>query len=123
MMVLALLLLVAMVHLGPEHLADAFGHSRAAWDYVAAGTETAALWALLGVLWRSVPARAICAWGAVESALRPACRLALPMDRPPPPLMPGENLCDVATGHPIGWLSLAAACWVAALALTRGPRP
>lgn len=122
MILVIMLLLAAFVHLGPEHLADAFGHSRAAWDYVAAGTETAALWIVVGLLVRSVPVRAVAAWGAVEAAMRPACRLAFPMDSPPPRLMPGEHLCDVATGQPMGWLSLAVACWVAAIAVTRrGP--
>lgn len=109
----ALLLLVVLVHFAPEHLADALHQSATAWGYVAGGVEAAALWLIVGLLVTSRPARAVAAYGAAESALQPACRLAFDMASPPPKPLPGQNLCDIATGMDLSWLSIAAACGVA----------
>lgn len=115
----ALLLLVVLVHFAPEHLADALHQSAAAWGYVAGGAEAAALWLIVGLLVPSRPARMVAAYGAVESALQPACRLAFDMAVPPPKPLPGQNLCDIAAGMDLSWLSIAAACGVA-LCVQRG---
>lgn len=109
----ALLVLVAAVYYGPEHLAAATRSSHAAMAYVAAGAESAALWALLaGMLWRT-PAAAPCVWGLVEAVQRPLCRLMLPMDAPPK-LAPSQTMCDAATGLPVSWLGFALAGLVVA---------
>lgn len=104
----AMLVLVLLVHLAPEHLAEMLGHSQAAWAYVAYGVESAVLWVLVALVFRSPSILAIGAFGAMESAQRAACRLALPMDKPPA-LGPGQTVCDAATGLPISVASLLAA--------------
>ena len=71
----AMLALVLLVHLAPEHLAELLGHSQAAWAYVAYGIEAAVLWVLVAVVFRSPAIRAIGAFGAMEGAQRAACRL------------------------------------------------
>lgn len=109
----ALLLLVVLVQFAPEHLADALHQSAAAWGYVAGGVQAAALWLIVLVLVPDWTARAVAAYGAVESALQPACRLAFDMAVPPPRPLPGQNLCDIAAGQDLSWLSIAAACGVA----------
>lgn len=109
----ALLLLVVLVHFAPEHLAEALHQSAAAWAYVATGVQAVALWLIVGLLVPSRPARAVAAYGAAESALQPTCRLAFSMASPPPKPLPGQNLCDIATGMDLSWLSIAAACAVA----------
>lgn len=118
----ALLLLAAAAHLAPEHLAEALNQSRGAWDYVCAGIQSAGLWLAVGVLGGSAALRAVAAWGAVESAMRPVCRLAFPMDRPPPAVPPGAHLCDIAAGQPVGWVSIAAACGVVWVLLAKWGR-
>ena len=113
-----LLILAAAAHLLPEHVAAWTGGTLAAWSYVAYGVEAAALWALAFAAAPAlcgarraavVAAQAVCVWGFFESAQRAACRLALPMDQPPPKMAPGQNICDVATSMPLSLLSLVAA--------------
>lgn len=102
----------ALAHLAPEHIASAMEHSQAAWESALYGLEAALLWLALGASVAVIPVQAVAAYGAMEGAQRAACRLAFPMDRPPPKLNPGENLCDRASGMPASWASLMAASLV-----------
>ncbi len=113
----ALLVLVVVAHLLPEHLADLLGHSAAAWHYVAYGVEAAALWLTVGLMIRTLAVLAVSTYGAMEGLQRAACRLALPMDRAPS-LAPGQTLCDAATGMPVSVASLMAAMLAVVLADT-----
>ena len=115
MMPHAALILVVVVHFAPEHLAELLGHSAAAWHYVAYGLEAAALWLALGIMVRTIPVMAVATYGAMEGLQRSACRLALPMDSAPA-LLPGQTLCDAATGLPVSFASLLAAFVVVVLA-------
>ena len=90
-----LLVVAALAHLGPEHLAQWFGHSIGAWEYVCRGIEGMCLWLALGLLMRSPYAWAVCAYGAYESALMSLCRTLHPMTGPPR-LPPGQGLCTAA---------------------------
>lgn len=90
--------------------------SRAAWEYVFTGVETTALWLAVAVMlpraikplwWAGL---CVCAYGVFESIQRPICRLAFPMDAPPPG---GGYLCDMA-GVSTSALSMLAVCLVAA---------
>lgn len=101
-LVALLLILAALTNLGPELVAGLTGGSVRAWEYVAQGAQAAALWLMVMALLlpyprARLPAVAICAYGAAEAALRPACRLSFPMDRPPSVPAP-EGLCAAA-----GW--------------------
>lgn len=107
-----LMVVAVMAHLAPEHVARALDHSQAAWESAMYGLEAAVLWLAVGAVFSSVPVQAVAAYGAMEGAQRAACRLAFPMDRPPPKLGPGENLCDRASGMPASWASLMAASLV-----------
>lgn len=111
----ALIALLAAAHLVPEHLARLLGHSQAAWEYVLFAAEATVLWLAVGASTRLVSLQAAAAWGAMEGSQRAACRLALPMDAPPPKV-PGLTLCDAATGLPMSWASLVAALFVACVA-------
>lgn len=111
----ALVLLAAGAHLAPLHIASALGQSHAAWEYVAYAVEAAVLWLLVAACSRLVLVQAAAAWGAMEAAQRAGCRLAFPMDQKPQ-LLPGQNLCDAATGMPMTWVSVCAALFVACLA-------
>lgn len=115
-----LLLLAVIATALPDALADMLRQSRAAWFYVLQGLEATILWLVAGSA-ASPVLQAISAYGAMEGAMRSTCRLALPMDRGPS-LLPGQNLCDVAFGWPVTWLSIVAALFVALFAqeMTRG---
>lgn len=116
-----MLLLALAVHLMPEPLADLLGHSHAAWAYAAYGVESAVLWLLVAGMCRVLAVQAVATYGAMESAQRAACRLALPMDRAPT-VPPGQTLCDVATGLPASFASLLAAVVVIVVAdISRRP--
>ncbi len=123
-LVAGLLILAALTNLGPELVATLTGGSIRAWEYVAEGVQAAALWLVVLVLLvltarhplvRSVAA-AVCSYGAAEAALRPACRLAFPMDRPPNVPAP-EGLC-AAAGWPWWWELSPVALALCALAFT-----
>lgn len=120
-MTAALLALVALVYFLPERLPGMVGGTQAAWEYVAYGTEAAAVWAVLGVLLRRTPAVVVCTWATFEALQRPLCRLMLPMDRAPR-LPPGQTLCEAAVGAPMAWVGFAAAAMVAAYISGRADR-
>lgn len=107
-----LLLVAAVAHIAPEALPG----SVRAWEYVGTGVEATALWLAVAALLpgRGLPrlgGLAVCAYGVFESIQRPVCRLAFPMDAPPPH---GGFLCDMA-GVPTSALSMLAVCMVAAV--------
>lgn len=115
-----LIVLAAVVHLAPLHIAALLRQSQAAWEYVGQGLESAVLWLIVAAMSRGIAMQAVAAWGATEGAMRATCRLAFPMDKAPPKV-PGQNLCDIATGHPATLVSLVlAAAAVVALDCTRG---
>lgn len=129
--VIAGLMLVGASHeMLPERVAQWRGESEAAWDFVSAGALLAFLWAVCGVLLVGYTRRhplareaavAVCAWGAVEAVLRPACRLLLPMDRRPA-ISSGGDTCTAA-GMPwwYAFTPLAAAlCAVAVARISKG---
>lgn len=113
MRTLAILLLVAVFarHGLANWLAGEAGLSAAAWFYVLGGAWEAMLcgalaWAILGYragLWRSL-GLAACAIGALEGAQMAACRLAITDIRAVPA---GANLCDFATGLPVGAVAIS----------------
>lgn len=113
-MISLLVCLAVLVHFAPEHLAEWLHQSQAAWEVVAYGTEAALLWLIVGLMVSSMPARFVALWAFFESAQRPVCRLALPMDRAPR-LAEGQTLCDAALGINTAWLSVPAALFVVAI--------
>lgn len=114
-MIPGLLLIAALSSLGYPLMAEWFGGSLTAWAYVGYGLEAMALWLALAMFGKG-RARwalwAVCAFGVFEALQRSACRLMLPMDRPPN-LPPGVNLCDAA-GIPLTVLAPVAIAFVAA---------
>lgn len=76
-------LFVAFVYFAPEHAAALLRASPAAMDYVAGGAESAVLWAALMALRWGKDESVGCAWAGCEAAMRPTCRLALPLDHAP----------------------------------------
>lgn len=94
----ALLVLVAVVHFAPEHIAAATGASQTALEYVFRGAQGAVLFGAVAIAFRSIIVALPCSWGGVESAAQPMCRLAFPMDRPPP-VPRNVNLCTAAFGE------------------------
>lgn len=109
------LCLAVAAYFSPEVAASVFGGTHAAWTYVMAGAESAALWAALGTSTSSLLVRLVATWGVFEASQRPICRLAFPMDRAPN-LPEGVNLCDAALGVPMSWVSVFAALFLASLA-------
>jgi len=121
---LALLLAaIAGTSLLPELIAAATASRSSAWEYAAEGALTALLCTVIGaLLWRQwpqralrIPAVAVCSYGAVEAALRPICRLALPMDLPSP--SHPQGLCGAA-GWPWWWGATPIAVALCAVAIT-----
>lgn len=102
----ALLLLAAVAHLAPESVAEHYGHSVKAWEYVARGVEGMALWALAAThAKKSLALAAICAYGLWESAQMAVCRAAHPMTHAPV-LPDGQGLCTAA-GWAMGYFAPA----------------
>ena len=124
----ALILLLAWVVQFGADTAESWG-----WDYFAAvavtnGVEVAILWALLAIRLSAQHvgpslsdragawcARCACWWCAIEGCERAGCRLAFDMTVPPP--RSDVNICDIATGLPMTWVSIAAAVALACLAI------
>lgn len=123
-----LLVVVALAHVGYDPIGSLYEHPRAAaiaWHSVLRAIEATALYLVVWSLTPWTPAvvrygvSAACAWGALESAQIAACRLALPMDRPPPKVPLYTGLCDVVTGWPIYLLTALVVLAIAVLAPTR----
>lgn len=114
-----LVVLVIAVNFLPEAIAAAGWGTRAAWEFVAYGAEAAALWGIVLQHAPSLPLKFAAAYGFVEAAERPLCRLSFPMTRAPA-LAPDQTLCDAATGLPISLLSVLAALFVASMAQEYG---
>lgn len=100
-----LVVVAAAAHLAPLHIASLLQDSHAAWEYVMFGLEAMFLWLAVASMTTVFAIQAAAIWGATEGAMRATCRLAFPMDRPPPKV-PGQNLCDIATGLPASLLTL-----------------
>lgn len=102
----ALLLICAVAHLGPEVGQRLFGGIVGAWETVCYGVEASLLYlyalSRTGALTRGEIAAAI--YGLWESIQRPLWRPFLPMDRPAG-LKPGEYLGDVVTAFPVSLIS------------------
>lgn len=113
-MPLWLLIIAACSAFLPQLLVAMVGGTEAAWFYVCAGFQTAALWGVIGATASLLTVRVIAAWGFFEAAERPVCRLMFPMDHPAA-LAPGQSLCDAAFGLPMTWLGVLAALFVAVL--------
>ena len=105
---LALVLLAAIFlrHGAANWLADGSDLSAAAWFYVLGGALEALLCAVILLMiygyqrtvWRALAAAALLI-GIIEGAQISACRLAVDNIRAVPE---GMNLCDYATGFPVG---------------------
>lgn len=112
-MIPALFIVAALASLLPGVLASFHG-TEAAWDNVFHGLETMCLWLAVSrymsgrFRWAGL---AVCCYGVFESSQRWACRIVLPMDKPPS-LPNGIHLCDAA-GVPMTVLSPLAICLVA----------
>lgn len=102
----ALLLICAIAHLGPEVFSRVFGGRIGPWESVCYGMEAALLYLYAMARTGKLTAAEVAAglYGFFESIQRPVCRAMLPMDGPPG-LKPGQYLCDVATGFPVSALS------------------
>ena len=102
----ALLLICAVAHLGPEVMARLYGGIIGAWETVCYGVEALLLY--LYALARTGPITrgeiAAVAYGMWESIQRPLWRPFLPMDRPAG-LKEGQYLGDVVTGLPVSLVS------------------
>jgi len=119
-----LLVLVVAVHYGYALIADFYPDmlpAAKAWASVLRALEAATLYL---VVWRLVPLKpatarlavgAACAWGAIESMQIAVCRLAYPMDRPPPEVGQFAGLCDKVTGWPIYMITITIVILVAVL--------
>lgn len=120
----ALLLLVAVVHLGYDPIAallagdsttDRAQLARAVY-YVLRGFEGAAVWACLYCISpRSLPWLVACAWGATENAQAAVCRLALGLGGVPPAPGPFRGLCDIASGVDVSAMTAIAVLVAAAV--------
>lgn len=97
----ALLLIAAVAHLAPDHIADLLGQSPAAWEYVLRGIEGVSLWGIAGAHYKSPEAISIASYGMWESAQLTACRVSHPMQHAPI-LEQGQGLCS-AIGWPVGY--------------------
>ena len=108
------LVIAAAAYLLPEALSEFGLGSEAAWAYVTYGLESAILWLYVGATVTGVVGQAAAAWGMVEAAMRPICRLSFSMHEKPPA---GVNLCDAAFGFDTIYLSYLLACLACSVAL------
>jgi hypothetical protein len=123
-LVFSLLLAAFIAHILPTSLSLITNSSKTAWEYVCYGIEASFLWALLGIVLSNsayikkpkykIIINFFCLFGFFESIQRPVCRLAFPMNIPPV-LLPGQNLCDAATGLPLSFLGLVFALFLCCL--------
>lgn len=98
----ALLTLALVANYLPELIVAVRGGSLAAWFFVADNVQSSALWwAVASMAERHEhghallpPTLAACAYGVFESSQAAICRLAFPMDRPPP--KHPEGVCGAA---------------------------
>ena len=108
----ALLAVVALSAFGYKGAALYLGGTVQAWAYVAHGIEAAVLWLLLPYGHSFTRAeKLVCLFGLWMAVGRPIGRAMFPMDKAPP-LKPGENLLDAATGFPVSALTPILLCWV-----------
>lgn len=123
-----LLIVVATAHLGYDPISSLYEHPLAAakaWHSVLRALESTVLYLTVWALtpWKPLLLRygvsAVCAWGALESFQIAACRLALPMDRPPPNVPNGASVCDAVTGWPIYFFTAAVILLLAVLSIIR----
>lgn len=116
-----LLVLVVITHYGYDLVASDSLASAKAWASVLRAIEALALYLIVMSLMPAKPwivrkaAACACAWGAFESAQIAVCRLAFPMDRPPPEVSSYSGLCDKVTGLPIYLLTVSIVLLVALL--------
>lgn len=80
-----------------------------AWDYIAQGLGSVAVFLCLGLLARKPMAWLVCLWGALESGQRSVCRLARPIGGEPPEVPLFSGLCGVD----FYWLGILAALLLA----------
>jgi hypothetical protein len=79
-------------------------------EFVAYGFDATVAWLLVALLLRGNPAWPVALWLAFESGLRGTCRVALPLNVPPPK---DTTMCSAAFGMSVpawGGLILAALC-------------
>lgn len=119
-----LLVVVILTHYGYALLASFYPDvqpAAKAWASVLRAVEASVLYF---AVWSLVPARPVvvraaagvaCAWGAFESMQIAACRLAYPMDRPPPDVGQFAGLCDKLTGWPVYMLTITVVLLIAVL--------
>lgn len=102
-----LLLVALLCNYLPEVIVAVHGGSLAAWFFVADNLQTAALWWAVGSMAETLaqyeaerarvfllPTLAVCAYGIFEAIQAPICRLAFPMNVPPP--KHPEGVCGAA---------------------------
>lgn len=134
-MTAGLIIVALLCNFIPEVIAQALGHSVAAWWFIADNVQIACLWWAVAVMAEKfakldtsfaaylIPTLAVCAYGVFEAVQGPICRLAFPMTTAPP--KHPDGLC-AAAGVPTYDLSplLIALCGVAfASALCKLPVP
>lgn len=119
-----LLVLVVVVHYSYALIAGFYPDmlpAARAWASVLRAVEATVLYF---AVWSLVPpqpfvarwaAGVACAWGAFESMQIAVCRLAYPMDRPPPDVGQFAGLCDRVTGWPVYMLTITVALLIAVL--------
>jgi uncharacterized membrane protein (DUF485 family) len=119
-----LLVLVVITHYSYALIAGFYPDmlaSAKAWASVLRAIEATLLYF---VVWALVPpkpsivrraASVACAWGILESVEIGACRLAFPMDRPPPDTGPFQGLCDKVTGWPVYMTTIMVVLFIAVL--------
>ena len=111
-----LLLTVVIANAGYDPIASLYSGDqlRAArsWERVLYAFEAMVLYLWVWVhfpwkpVWLRYAAALVCAWGFLEKLQVAGCRLAFPMNLPPPDTPLYMGLCDLITGWPIYMLTL-----------------